>query len=91
MSIKRRLMLIIATLVAILLIAAYAVLYMPVYPAFERLEHEFSVENNDRVGQIIQSETRYITAITEDWARGDQPYSYLRGRNDLFLEKGGSE
>jgi len=87
MSIKRRLMLIIATLVAVFLVAAYAVLYMAVYPAFEQLEHEFAVENNDRVRQIIQSEIRYITATAEDWSPWDEPYNYLLGRNNLFLEK----
>ena len=84
MSIKRRMILILAVLALVFLSAAIAVVNLAVTPAVTSLERDLANENVERVKQYIQSELDYLQGNNQDWAEWDETHQFMLGQNDAF-------
>jgi sensor domain CHASE-containing protein len=84
MSIKRRMIVILAGLAVVFLSATTAVVHLALTPAVESLERDLAYENVERVRQYIESEFDYLRGNNEDRAEWDETHQYMLGHNDAF-------
>lgn len=84
MSIKYRVIILLASIAIIYVLITSMVLRTQVLPAFLELERDFVSQDAKRVEQYINAELQRLDYFVKDWASWDETYDYLRGINPDF-------
>ncbi|WP_119459214.1 CHASE4 domain-containing protein [Rhodospirillaceae bacterium SYSU D60014] len=87
MSLKIRVVLIMAATITIMLGLNALVLHLLVARGFEDLERAEALRNADRVVGALKSEIAHLGNSAEDWAKWDDAYAFAAGESPSFVER----
>ena len=84
-SLKNRLTVSLALVLAVSGFASYLILQVAIAPAFSTLEATDARTDLDRAELAIESQLQQLKAIVGDWAPWDEPYAFAQGKNPDFI------
>lgn len=84
-SLKNRLTVVLAVLLALSGLATFLILQVAIAPAFNTLESGDARTDLDRAELAIESQLQQLKAIAGDWAPWDEPYAFAQGNNHDFI------
>lgn len=84
-SLKNRLSVILAVLLAVSGLTSFLILKVAIAPAFSTLEYEEANTDLGRASLAVDSHLQQLTAIAGDWAPWDEPYAFAQGNNPDFI------
>ena len=86
MSLKRKFVLTLAVVFAMLAGMTYAVQKGIVFPHFTRLEREEAVKNVNRCVEDISREIEHLSILCQDWAAWNDSYQFMEDGNQEFAD-----
>lgn len=86
MSLRKRILVLLATVVVVFSVCAWAIHRWVIYPGFERLEIEQSERDARRAQDAIANEIEHLHAFCLDWAAWDDTYDFCASKNPQYIE-----
>ncbi len=86
MSLRSKIMIILAVLAAILVGLNYAVQAFIVWPNFAALERDEAQKDMNRVLEALRNEIQYLDLLCHDWASWDDTYRFVISPNRAYTD-----
>lgn len=86
MTLRRKIILAVAGVVALFVIANHAIIAQLVFPTFVSLEQEQARRDMERVTAAIERENEHLGSFVFDWAAWDDTYAYIEDRNEDYAD-----
>jgi sensor domain CHASE-containing protein/signal transduction histidine kinase/HAMP domain-containing protein len=78
--------LLVTLLIFAVLTAAFTVTYNMQLSTFLKLEHTATLENMERVENVVFTEQGYLDNTVQDWACWDETYHFIDNRNKHYID-----
>lgn len=86
MTLRVKLILIVALVVALYAGFDYAIQHGVLYKSFVELEEDEARQDLDRVVEALHNEVSHLDALVHDWSAWDDTYDFVESRNPAYVD-----
>ena len=87
MSLRIKVLLVLACVMATSFVIGFAIMQSLVHPAFDELQSRLAGSDLSRVVQALESTARYMDTMGNEYAQWDDTYAFMQGKHPAYIEE----
>jgi signal transduction histidine kinase/DNA-binding NarL/FixJ family response regulator len=87
MSLRVKVLLVLACVMASSFIIGFAIMRSLVEPAFDELQSQLAQNDLSRVFRTLESTARYMDTMANEYAQWDDTYAFIQGKHPTYVEE----